>query len=95
VTWDDGLGHYRVWRFDTTPQLPPGHIEGEGRLVGGEFVLEWKDSPGPNGQRGTFRDRIRMEGDELVFVTEVDPEDGETFQLGLWRTLRVSKHSPR
>ena len=95
VTWDDDLGRYRVWRFDTMPQYPPGHIEGEGQLVGGELVLEWKDSPGPNGQKGAFRDRIRMEGDDLVFVTEVDPEHGEPFQLSHWRTLRISKHSPR
>lgn len=96
VTWDDALGRYRAWRFDTNPQDPPGSVEGTGRLEDGELVVEWKGVPGPEGQRGTFRDRFRMEGpDQLVIVTEVDPEGGRTVQLGVWRTLRISDRPGR
>ena len=96
VTWDERLSRYRIWRFETTPQDPPGAIEGEGRLDHGELVMEWKNARGPDGQSGTFRNRVRMEGpDQLVIVTEVEPEGGSTFQLGVWRTLRVAGESPR
>ena len=90
TTWDDELGHYRVWRFETGPQARPGAVEAEGRFAGGEFVMEWKDSPGPAGQRGSFRNRIRMDGpNELVIVSEGVPEGGEPIELGVWRNQRA------
>ena len=95
TTWDDTLGQYRVWRFETLPQSPPGTVEAAGRFEGDEFIMEWKEFRGPRGQRGTFRNRIRMEGpDELVVISEVDPEDGETFQLAEWRNQRVITAGP-
>jgi hypothetical protein len=96
LTWDERLGCYRAWRFETTPQDPPGSVEGTGRLEGGELVIEWRDVPGPEGRKGTFRDRFRMEGpDEQVIVSEVDPEGGRTLQIGVWRSLRISRTPAR
>lgn len=90
TTWDERLGRYRIWRFETLPQSAPGTVEAEGRFEGGEFVMEWKESRGPQGQRGTFRNRIRMVGpDELVIVSEVTPESGEPFELGTWTNRRI------
>jgi hypothetical protein len=90
VTWDDQLGRYRVWGFDTNPQTPPGTVEGEGSIRGDEFVMEWKESRGPRGERGTFRNRVRMNGpNALVIVSEVELESGETMQLGVWRNNRI------
>jgi hypothetical protein len=91
ITWDRELGHYRVWRFETLPQLPPGAVEAEARFEGEEFVMEWRNTPGPAGGRGTFRNRIRMESpDELVVVSEVEPEAGGLIRLGVWRNRRVA-----
>lgn len=90
TTWDDELGRYRIWRFETGPQSPPGTLEAEGRFEGDEFVMEWKNARGPDGRRGTFRNRVRMEGpDELVIVSEGIPEGGEPVELGTWRNHRV------
>ncbi len=90
TTWDRELGRYRVWRFETLPQLPPGAVEAEARFEGDEFIMEWRNTPGPSGGRGTFRNRIRMEGpDELVIVSEVEPERGGLIRLGVWRNRRV------
>lgn len=90
TTWDADLGRYRVWRFETDRQAPPGAIEAHGYFEGEEFIMEWKDSPGPRGERGTFRNRIRMSGpDELVIVSEVVPERGDAFRLGTWTNRRI------
>jgi hypothetical protein len=92
TTWDDELSRYRVWRFETLPQSAPGTVEAEARFEGEEFIMEWRESRGPQGQRGTFRNRLRMEGpDELVIVSEVDPEHGDTLVLGVWRNHRVGR----
>jgi hypothetical protein len=92
TTWDDALGRYRTWRFETTPQERPGAVEAEARLEGQEFIMEWKESRGPNGERGTFRNRIRMTGpNEIVIISEVQPEAGDTFQLGEWKGTRISR----
>ncbi len=92
ITWDEALGRYRTWSFDTNPPGPPGRIEGEGRFEGDEFVIELKNVPGPHGEPpATLRDRVRMESpDELVIVTEVDPPDAEPFRIGTWRSMRIS-----
>lgn len=90
TTWDDTLGRYRIWRFETTPPERPGAVEAEGRWSGEEFIMEWKNFRGPEGQHGTFRNRIRMDGpDTLVITTEVEPEKGETFRLGVFKTVRI------
>jgi hypothetical protein len=90
TTWDDTLGRYRIWRFETIPPARPGAVEAEGHWSGDEFIMEEKESRGPDGHRGTFRNRIHMEGpDTLVIVTEVEPENGDTFQLGVWRSVRI------
>lgn len=90
VTWDERLGRYRIWRFETDSQSPPGTVEAEGSMQDDEFVMEWKEARGPRGQRGTFRNRVRMNGpNELVIVSEVEMESGETMQLGVWRNRRI------
>lgn len=90
MTWDASLRHYRVWRFETTPQSPPGTIEAEARFVGDVLVMEWKHSRGPNGERGTFRNRIFMDGpDVLVTRSEAEPEGRGVVTLGVWRHRRV------
>lgn len=90
TTWDDQLGHYRVWRFETVPQSPPGTIEGEARFDGEEFIMEWKNSRGPDGRRGTFRNRVRMvTPNELVIISEAEPEGGGLVHLSDWRNVRV------
>ena len=90
VTWDEQLDHYRIWRFETEPQLPPGTVEAEGWIRGDEFVMEWKDSPGPDGEPGLFRNRVRMNGpNELVIVSEAELESGEPVELGVWRNYRI------
>lgn len=92
TTWDERLGRYRVWRFETLPQSPPGTVEAEAHFDGDEFVMEWKNARGPDGQRGTFRNRIRMEGpDELVIISEAEPERGGIVRLGVWRNRRVRR----
>lgn len=90
VTWDEGLDRFRVWRFETDAQSPPGSVEAEGSIQGDEFVMEWKEVRGPSGGLGTFRNRARMDGpNELVIVSEVETEEGETIQLGEWRNHRI------
>ncbi len=92
TTWDEALGRYRIWRFETLPQDRPGAVEAEGRLEGGVFIMEWKESRGPNGERGTFRNRISMMGpDSIVIISEVQPEHGPTFKLGDWKGVRISR----
>ncbi len=90
TTWDEELGRYRIWRFETMPQSPPGAVEAEGRFEGEEFIMEWKQSRSPEGRRDTFRNRVRMEGpNQLVIVSEAIPEGGEAILLGTWRNQRV------
>ncbi len=50
ITWDEARGRYRAWSFDTNPPGAPGAMEGEGRFEGDEFVMEWKNVPGPHGE---------------------------------------------
>lgn len=90
MTWDEELQRYRVWRFETTPQQPPGTVEGEARFVGDTLVMEWEDVPGPGGGAGTFRNRAFMDGpDELVIISDVLPQGRtERIQLGEWRNER-------
>lgn len=91
MTWDEELGRYRIWRFSTTPQLPPGIVEGEARFVADTLVMEWEGVPHPEtGAPGTFRNRAFMDGpDELVIVSDVLPEGAtERIQLGEWRSKR-------
>lgn len=90
TTFDRELGRYRVWRFETDAQEPPDAVEAEARFAGAEFVMEWKNSRGPSGQRGTFRNRIRMEGpNELVIISEAEPPGVPVIRLGEWRNRRV------
>ncbi|MDX1394829.1 MAG: hypothetical protein R3195_10570 [Gemmatimonadota bacterium] len=90
VTWDQELGRYRVWRFETSPQMPPGTVEAEGWFEGHAFIMEWRDTRGPDGGRGIFRNTFTMEGpDELVVVTRVEPDWGDPIELGTWRNVRV------
>lgn len=90
MTWDEKLGRYRVWRFETTPQLPRGVVEGSARFVGDTLVMEWEDFPGPRGGTGTYRNRAFMDGaDELVIITDVLPDGAsEPILLGEWRNQR-------
>lgn len=90
LTWDDELERYRVWRFSTVPQQPPGSVEGEVRFVGDTLVMEWADMRGPAGQRGSFRNRVFLEGrDELVIISDALPEGAsEWIRLGVWRNER-------
>lgn len=90
TTWDARLRRYRTWRFETLPQSPPGTVEAEGRIEGKEYITEWKDSRGPNGERGTFRNRMWMEGpDVLVIRSEAEPEGSALVTLGEWRFRRI------
>ena len=91
ITWDEELGHYRVWGFETTPQDPPGAVEGTARLVGDTLVMEWEGMRGPPGAPPfTYRNRMYMAGpDELVTVTEVLPKGAdEPILLGEWHNKR-------
>lgn len=91
ITWDEKLGHYRVWGFETTPQTPPGTVEGTARLVADTLVMEWEGMPGPPGTPpATYRNRMFMAGpDELVTVTDVLPEGAsEPILLGEWHNER-------
>lgn len=90
LTWDRELERYRIWRFETTPQQPPGTVEGEARFVGDTLVMVWEGVPGPRGGTGTFRNRVFMEGpDELVIISDALP-DGATqrIRLGEWHNRR-------
>lgn len=90
VTWDHGLERYRVWRFETLPQQPPGTVEGSARFVGDTLVMEWEGVPGPRGGTGTFRNRAYMDGpDALVIISDVLPDGAdERITLGRWRNER-------
>lgn len=90
ITWDEKLGHYRVWGFETTPPRPPP-IEGTARFVGDTLVMEWEGVQGPAGTPpATYRNRMFMVGpDELVTVTDVLPEGAdEPILLGEWHNRR-------
>lgn len=91
ITWDARLERYRVWGFETTPQDPPGSVEGTARFVGDTLVMVWKGVPGPPGRpAATYRNRMYMAGpDELVTVTDILPEGAsEWILLGEWRNER-------
>ena len=90
MTWDENQGHYRVWRFETLPQQPPGTVEARARFVGDTLVMEWEGVPGPRGGAGTFRNRAFMDGpDELVIISDVLPDGTDRWiQLGEWRNER-------
>lgn len=78
VTWDREAERYRIWRFETLDPLPPGANEGAGHFEGDEFVMEWAMAA-PDGEPGTFRNRVRMEGaDTLVIVTEGEGASGRS-----------------
>lgn len=90
ITWDATLDRYRVWRFETVPQSPPGTVEAEGWFEGDVFVMQWRDVRGPDGGRGIFRNRMRMDGpDRLVIESDVDPDWGDPIHLGTSRHRRV------
>jgi hypothetical protein len=90
MTWDEKLGRYRVWRFETLPQQPPGTVEGSARFVGDTLEMVWEGMPGPWGGTGTFRNRAFMDGpDELVIISDVLPEGAsERVRLTEWRSRR-------
>lgn len=91
ITWDQKLGSYRVWGFETTPQTPPGTVEGTARFRGDTLVMEWEGITGPPGAPpATYRNRLYMAGpDELVTVTDVLPEGAsEPILLGEWHNER-------
>lgn len=89
VTWDEDRSRYRVWRFETLPQDAPDAVEAEARFVGDEFVMEWKNTHGPDGTPGTFRNRIRLDGrDELVIISEAEPRGQPLITLSEWRSTR-------
>ncbi|MGE0555657.1 MAG: hypothetical protein AB7R55_19660 [Gemmatimonadales bacterium] len=91
TTWDERAKHYRTWRFETLPQSPTGTVEAKSWFEGSEFVMEWPDAEGPNGEHGPFRNRIRLDGpDELVIVSEAEPAPGKTVRLGVWRNRRMT-----
>lgn len=92
TTWDETLGHYRVWRFETYPQTPPGTIEAAAWFEGDDFVMDWRDTRGPDGDLGIFRDRFRMEDrDRLLIVTDVDVDWADPVHLGDFRSRRVGR----
>lgn len=91
TTYDEELGHYRVWRFETLPQSPTGTVEAEAWFEGDDFVMDWRDSRGPDGHPGVFRNRVRMDGNDLVIDSEVDPDWQDVIHLGTWRSTRVEK----
>lgn len=83
MTWDEALGRYRVWRFNTLPPQPPESVEGEARFMGDTLVMEWDDMRGPRGESGTFRNLAFMDGpDELVLISDWLP-DGATERVRL------------
>lgn len=90
MTWDDELQHYRVWRFSTLPQQPPGTVEGKARFVGDTLVMEWENMRSPQGREATFRNRVFMDGpDELVILSDAKPEGAaRPIQIGEWRSKR-------
>ena len=91
TTWDERMKTYRTWRFESLPQSPRGTVEGRGWFEGSEFVVEWSDAEGPEGQHGSFRDRFRLDGpNELVIVTDVQPDGGKPIRLGVWRNRRLT-----
>lgn len=90
VTYDEELERYRVWRFSTVPQSPPGTLEAEAWFEGDDFVMLWRGMRAPDGRRGIFRNRVRMEGpDQLVIYSDAQPDWGDTVRLGEWRSHRV------
>ncbi len=90
MTWDEGLQRYRVWRFSTVPQQPPGAVEGEARFVADTLVMQWERMRSPQGVPGTFRNRVFMDGpDKLVIISDGLPEGAsEWIRIGEWRSKR-------
>jgi acetyl esterase/lipase len=77
MTWDPGMGRYRIWRFDTRRLQPPGENEGVAPFIDGELVMEWS-MPAPDGRPATFRNRTWMVSeDTLVIMNERELRDGE------------------
>lgn len=87
ITWDPTLEKYRVWRFETLNPQPPEAAEGEARFDGDQLVMEWH-SKAPDGQPGLFRNRVSINGPELVIVTEGETANGRIHEIGVTRARR-------
>ena len=88
ITWDDELGHYRIWRFETLPPAPPDREQGVGRFEGEDFVMEWNE-PTPWGAPGQLRNRLILKGDDILeVVTEGQPLGGEVVRVGVTTARR-------
>ena len=87
ITWDPALAKYRVWRFETLNPQPPATAEGEVRFDGDQLVMEWH-SKAPDGQPGIYRNRVGINGPELVIVTEGETADGRIQEIGVTRARR-------
>ena len=81
TSWDRFAEQYRIWRFETNnPVLMGG---GKARFDGDAFIMEWR-TPGPDGERGTFRNRVFLKSpDEIVIVSEGERDSGEVEQIGV------------
>ena len=87
ITWDRTLEKYRIWRFETLNPQPPEAAEGEARFDGDQLVMEWhwKDR---DGEPGIYRNRVSINGPELVIVTEFERASGRIQELGVLRARR-------
>jgi hypothetical protein len=88
VTWSVEGNEYRVWRFGSTPG-DAGHM-GRVRFEGDALIMEWNGAPMPDGSRGTFRNIVRLHGDdELVIRSEAENSEGSVVLLGEWTNRRL------
>ncbi len=86
TTWDRFAEQYRIWRFETNSP----HVLGEGkaRFEGDEFIMEWR-MPAPDGEMGTFRNRVTLtQANEVVIVSEGDRDSGGTERIGVGTAKR-------
>ena len=75
-TWDRFTEQYRIWRFETNNPVVLG--EGTAHFDGDAFIMEWR-MPAPDGEMGTFRNRITLnEPHEIVIVSEGERDSGRT-----------------
>lgn len=88
MTWNEAAGEYQVWRFETLPGS--AGAMGRVRFAGDSLIMEWADSPFPDGTTGTFRNTAWMDGpDTLVIRSEAVGGDGTVVLLGEWTNRRL------
>ncbi len=87
ITWDPTLEKYRIWRFETGNPQSPEATEGEARFDSNQLVMEWHWKA-PDGDPGIYRNRVSMNGPELVIVTEFEKTSGSIQEIGVTRARR-------